>query len=362
MVLAWVRKLFQTNRNPKARPTVVPRLEGLEERWAPAANTLHWIGPIGGNWSLAGNWLENTAPVAGNGDTLIFDNTQNTNSTDDIANLTIANLTVTNAYTSTITLNQTLEVDGNIDLEAGTIAAATGQQLNIPKAGSTFTWGGGTIDSTLTVNLGGVGANPTLLLNNQNNGVTLNGTFNSWANATMTCNGDVTMGQRANFNNRVGGNFTATFNIEVDHGFVGVQGNQATISNNGIFEKTVTTGTSTISVAGFTNGNGGTLLAASGTLAITGIFIQTGGTTNLAGGNISSSGTFAMVSGYLAGGLQSHNFFPAMRSIACSTTQPKASARARRGRSSSGSAVARSTVTTALSSTAKPSATPGCLL
>ena len=62
------------------------------------------------------------------------------------------------------------------------------------------------------------------------------------------------------------------------------------------------------------------------------------------------------------GGLQSHNFLPAMRSIARSTSQAKASARARSGRSSWGSAVARSTVTTALSSTAKPNATPGCVL
>ncbi len=62
------------------------------------------------------------------------------------------------------------------------------------------------------------------------------------------------------------------------------------------------------------------------------------------------------------GGLQSHNFFLAMRSMACSTSQAKASARARRGRASSGSALARSTVTTALSSTAKPSATRGRVL
>jgi len=70
-------------------------LEALGVRIVPAGNTLHWIGPAGGNWNVAANWAENQIPVAGNGDTLVFDDVAgqaaNTNSTDNIADLTIAN-------------------------------------------------------------------------------------------------------------------------------------------------------------------------------------------------------------------------------------------------------------------------------
>jgi len=153
--------------------------------------------------------------------------------------------------------------------------------------------GGGVLDSTLSVKLGKFGALATLTVNGL--GATLNGSFDSFANATMTANGDITMGAGATFNNDLG----STFNIESDHGFA-ENGMAGLLTNHGTFEKTAGTGGSTIAVP-FANA-GGTLLAQLGTLAFTNtLFEQTAGTTELNGGAISSTFSFDMQAGYLEG-------------------------------------------------------------
>jgi len=122
--------------SPRRKGRKRPELEALGLRIVPA-NTLHWDGPAGGFWSVAANWKENIAPVAGNGDSLIFDNIPgtcaNTSSVDDIQGLTIGSLTLNSAYSATLSLNQSLEVDGNVTIQPGTmtINAPNGNVLTV---------------------------------------------------------------------------------------------------------------------------------------------------------------------------------------------------------------------------------------
>ncbi len=233
---------------------------------------------IGGFWSVASNWKENAAPA--NGDSVVFDTTSNTPAKDDIQGLKIANFTVTNAYTSTIRLDNGLEADGSVTIQAGTLSATNISIFTVPNLASVFTWEGGTIDASARVILGGGTAIPTLILDGAG-GVTLNGTFDSYAQASLN-NGDITMGNNAQFTNELG----ATFNIKVDHSFL-VPVGSAGIFNTGVFEKTGAGQTSKIDPL-FINNPGALLLAQKGTLSFTNGATQKGGATELYGGNISS--------------------------------------------------------------------------
>src|SRR4051812_35843752 len=91
---------------PGSRPRrTVPRLEALEDRLAPAGGTtgVLWVGPAGGSWSTAANFKDlvsgvNRVPTAD--DAVVFDTSKsvggvfgtNTNSTDNIAGLSIGGL------------------------------------------------------------------------------------------------------------------------------------------------------------------------------------------------------------------------------------------------------------------------------
>lgn len=280
----------------KGRPRL--ELEVLGVRITPAGNVCYWAGPAGGLWSVAADWQGKVVP--GGGDSVNF-STVNTASTDDIAGLKLANMGIMSGYTSKITLSTNLEVDGNLYMQGGTIAATGTNQLTLPQALSNFTWAGGTIDSTATVILGGPGAVATLNING--GPVTLNGTLISTANATLSGTGNIVMANaNAKFFNEVG----STFNIVGGQGFQAAAGLNPVIQNGGLFEKT---GGATSEIdAIFTNTNNGTLLAQTGTLKFTARFQQTvGGVTQLYGGAIScidnnnNYKTFAMAGGILEG-------------------------------------------------------------
>src|SRR5262249_41376937 len=91
-----------------------PFLEALERRLAPATHT--WIGGTASNvWSNDANWAGG-APVVGEMNVvLIFPNSPNLTSTNDIANLTVQSLTFTaGGYTvngSAFTLTSGITVD-----------------------------------------------------------------------------------------------------------------------------------------------------------------------------------------------------------------------------------------------------------
>jgi SdrD B-like domain/G8 domain len=99
----------------KAEPIFRPNLLALEDRVV--LDTLTWIGPDNGLWSVAANWSGNKVPGAN--DTVVFDNTAgvgaNTASTMDLGAATrgfhIAGLQTKNGYIRTLYLNNPLFVD-----------------------------------------------------------------------------------------------------------------------------------------------------------------------------------------------------------------------------------------------------------
>lgn len=92
----------------------------LGER-TPAANAATqrtWVGGSGPNWSTAANWSPSGAPV--DGDTLVFPATSSTlTSTDDIASLHIAGLSVASSHTIS---GLTLTIDSNLTVLSGSPA------------------------------------------------------------------------------------------------------------------------------------------------------------------------------------------------------------------------------------------------
>jgi hypothetical protein len=111
-------------------------------------------------WSVATTWLDtgdgkNYAPA--NGDTLIFDPNQMAGTTagtdqpseDDIANLSLANLTINPGYTSTVTVDNDFTVTGNVTMRDGALSGA-GKKLTVPNAASFFNWQAGTFGVDVT--------------------------------------------------------------------------------------------------------------------------------------------------------------------------------------------------------------------
>jgi hypothetical protein len=143
-MFAWLYKKIMRNRRwQKAIPkpkSILLRIEVLEDRLAPAAfnfiaggTTTNWSDPK--NWQIVGNTVHT---VPGVGDDVRL--TGALASTEDIPNLTIQSLTLDAAYTSTLTLDNALIVDGG----ASTIAAGTIQ-------GDDLTFQGGTAQNNSTV-------------------------------------------------------------------------------------------------------------------------------------------------------------------------------------------------------------------
>ncbi len=116
-----------------------------------------WTGG-GGNalWSTGGNWSAGAAPGAGNtvtftGDTGTYAGADN-DSTQDIASLSIASLTIGSGYAGTITLSQGLGITGNFAQAGGTFALSS-QNLDVD---GTFTLSGGTFNANSgSLNVGG---------------------------------------------------------------------------------------------------------------------------------------------------------------------------------------------------------------
>jgi hypothetical protein len=142
-------------------PTYRPFLEALEERLVPAViSTWNWNVNSGlqPNWSLAGNWTNGVPKVAGvggvAGDQATFDGTSVGNCTVDIA-VALDELTITNAYTGTITVNTSLKTGNPNPALTSSMANGilTGQGIEIVAA--TFNWTGGTFQNTSQMRVDG---------------------------------------------------------------------------------------------------------------------------------------------------------------------------------------------------------------
>jgi hypothetical protein len=99
------------------RPTRCKRLqvESLESRDVPATYWV-WIGPAGGDWSTASNWNNDEAPP--NGVPLYFGSLggTNTSSIDNIANLTVSELSENNTFTGSITIDPSVKLTVSGDM------------------------------------------------------------------------------------------------------------------------------------------------------------------------------------------------------------------------------------------------------
>jgi hypothetical protein len=154
-------------------------IEALEDRLL-LSNDLLWIGPKDGssNWSYNKNWVilgtgGNAVPT--NGDSVVFSTMggpggvqgQNTDSTDDIAGLKLAEVNLLDrTFTSKITLTQDLTITSQFLMNTGTITA-TNNQDNVTVQASTgtdpaptVTWDGGTINAVLNLGTAGATNNP----------------------------------------------------------------------------------------------------------------------------------------------------------------------------------------------------------
>jgi hypothetical protein len=255
----------------------------------PSGPTLHWIGPANGDWSVDANWKEKDHPRAGLSYNLVFDDTANTASNDDIDGLDLESLTVTSAYTSTITLANDLRVNRHVTIQNGTIRGDG--KLNAPNV-SVFSWEGGSLDNAAVV-VGSAAAHPKLYIDG--GAVTLGASFDSYANAVWTATGDFTLSRTAAFTNEAG----ATFDIQVDRNIPSFGGAQ--IINSGTFKKTNGVGTTRIGAL-FTNKAKGTLQAGCGVMEFRQTLSQQAGSaTYLNGGGVTAEAGFILSGGQLKG-------------------------------------------------------------
>jgi hypothetical protein len=93
-----------------------PRLEGLEDRTV--LDAVHWLNPVSGNWSAAGNWSPH-AP--GTGDTAILDATGANYTVTLDTNATVEGFTLASPGATFFASGQTFVVNGPGTLTAGTV-------------------------------------------------------------------------------------------------------------------------------------------------------------------------------------------------------------------------------------------------
>ncbi len=180
---------------------------------------------------------------------------------------------------------------GTLSLDGGTLAAATGG-LTLDAPASMLQWTGGTMTGSVT-NTGSITIDAT------GGNVNLGGTLTNASGGSIAWTGGYIASSATGVSlvNQAG----ATFDAQCDQSIQNGASDSMTVINNGLFEKTVTTGTTTIGVP-FTNT--GTVNIDSGTFNTTGAYTQSSGTTNLAGGSVlASSSNVVTISGGVLGGV-----------------------------------------------------------
>jgi hypothetical protein len=127
----------ENTRTAKRRDPRRPFLEALEDRLVPAVQNF-WIGPAGGFWSNPANW--STSMVPGPNDIITFTGMggANTNSIDNIPNLSVNGFSSDASYTATVTMSAgvRLNVSSNF-LHYGTLVLNGSNTISIPAQGIT---------------------------------------------------------------------------------------------------------------------------------------------------------------------------------------------------------------------------------
>jgi len=310
--------------------------------------SISWVGGVDLNWSTAGNWNTDKVPVAT--DTVCI-NTTFATTTITIGSLAAANQTITSlisnaninfasgpltvtsganfvnalavAGAGVLTLNGTSgsEVGTTLTLSGGGILAGT----DTVTVTGMFTWGG----YLCTTQTAGGCTSPTGTQGvlNANGGITSGAAFYGYLyGRTLNNTGTATMGTPYPTFLAFGAvlNNSGTWNITADADSVNIAGGAGTFNNSGLFEKTTTTGTSTVTPVFINTGsvqvNTGTLnfsavgnssapwsvatgatlglSAGSGTAALSGNITGAGtGAANFNGGTITLTGTYNVPGG-----------------------------------------------------------------
>jgi hypothetical protein len=165
-------------------------------------------------------------------------------------------------------------------------------KLNVPNAGSTFTFSGG--DISLGVSLGSETDSPTLTINGGSNKTIEKRNFVSYANATWSDPGNLVIKNNVLFANMAG----ATFDVKTDASITS-DGTSAII-NFGTFKKTSGSGTTAVEAV-FENAN--QLLLKSGTVRFKSTLTQSDSNalTELNGGWLQADQGFSLNAGTLDG-------------------------------------------------------------
>jgi hypothetical protein len=176
-----------------------------------------WVGPANGNFSAAADWSVNGQQgVPGRGASLQFGGTvgrvtgTNTNAVDDIATLSTASVTIANNYNSTISLNNPLSAT-SMSIASGSGVTISGTaSLSINGAGTSFNWGGGTINVSTTFAQG----NPGGALTINGSDVTLNNTLLNFGTLTWSSQNpqegpgpNINLGTQGSLRNQSGATF-----------------------------------------------------------------------------------------------------------------------------------------------------------
>lgn len=318
--LRTVTRLFRRKTRPaSARPRLAatsarPSLEALEDRTL--LDTVRWMNPAGGGWSVAANW--DAGRVPGAADDVVIDlasiTVTHASGTDAVNSLTVSNGTF-NFSGGTLSVATTLQGNSTFNFSGGTLAGATvaaGTTIRGTSAGSATLSGvtlNGVLDvsgvSTATVSVrDGLTLNGTALVGNAAG--TIAGRIFFTNTQTIGGTGSVVLG--GNSGNRLlatGTGAVATFGAGLT-----VRGSTGTLDTPGSGARFINQGTITADVAGGTLAldgllsNGGTLgLANGGRLHLAGVTITGGTLTGSGAGVLLSTSTSELAAVTLAGDL-----------------------------------------------------------
>jgi hypothetical protein len=303
MLRKWLelwRHAHQRQRPHKCR-SVRLFAEPLESRWVPVSST--WKATAAGDWSTADNWTAGVPGVTQGVDTAVFDGTSTKNCTlVEPGGVIIKRLTISNAYTGTLKVNQPLYIDrgSNPPAEDSSMAGGVINILEVAYMGiangTVFNWTGGQFTRT------GVGK---LIVWDANSKLNIEGAasqlgvvLDNRGTVTVNTTGDLTMGGGTYIDNY------DIFDIKVDKGILYPSGSSTFNNLGGTLKKSAGSGTATVElVFGMNSGN---LEVVTGTLKFTSTAGQGGGTTKLSNNaSLQTTNGYSVSGGIFEGGANS---------------------------------------------------------
>ncbi|HWB12842.1 MAG TPA: DUF4214 domain-containing protein [Pirellulales bacterium] len=284
--------------DPPAAPPAPPTPPAFNP---PAGDAVKWIGPASGNWDLAANWLDtttNTKHVPDATDNVTID-APGLTITVETGNQAAQSLLVKTGSTLAVTggdlsVSSGAEIDGTVNLSGGhTLAMGGGATI----AGS-LSWANGgvlNLDGGKLFNTGTMNLSSTVYLDSRSPTGTSNLKGTLYNEGTVVeQSGSLYLYDSVTLDNTSGGTWQFADDVGIGNGSF-----SPIVVNDGTFEKTSGTGTSSIALP--LTSTGGTFQADSGTLALgvggdsfdgTSFNAQSGATINLGNGESFNAATF----------------------------------------------------------------------